>query len=167
MSIFDPSKGPVTTVSVDKGTSVTKGVSFEVFQAMQADQPVGALRLDWTRAGVGMQTIVGHGHGAYVPHWVRQIETVVGYTGRLIHFTDFWECATYDTLFRTAETQYVLKVRSKIDASHVLVQSKLMAMGVSVVNLAAGGILKSYTKRADFESVLVQHGLPAKRPVPV
>ena len=53
MTKFDPTKGPVTLRTFEKGTS------FEVFQAMQGETPAGAYRLDWTREGIAMQTIVG------------------------------------------------------------------------------------------------------------
>jgi hypothetical protein len=160
MNLFDPTKGPVTIRSVDKGTS------FEVFQALQAEQPVGSYRLDWMREGVAMQTVIGHGHAAYGAPFVRQSDIVLGYKGRITYFSDFWEAATYDSALRISQSDWVNKNRAKYDAAHILLNSKLFSMAAAVVNLAVGGWLKSYTNRAEFEKLVVKQGLPAKRPMP-
>lgn len=160
MGIFDVTQGPVTVHSVEKGTL------FEVFQARQGEKPAGSARFDWTRQGIFVQTILGHGHGAYIPPFLRQAEIVLSYTGKITVFTDFWDMTTYDSLLRTGQTQFAVKNLSKFDASHVLVQSKIVAMGTSVVGLAMGGIVKSYSKRIEFDRLISKFGLPVKRPMP-
>jgi hypothetical protein len=160
MAIFDTTQGPVTVHSVEKGPL------FEIFQARQGDKPAGAIRFDWTRQGAFLQTIVGHGHGAYVAPFSKMAEAALAHTGRLTFFTDFWEMTTYDSALRTGNTQFALKHFAKIDGSHVLVQSKLVAMGVSVGTLATNGLIKGYSKRIEFDILLPKHGLPVKRSMP-
>jgi len=159
MSLFSPTKGPVTIRSVEKTSS------FEVLHAFQADRPVGAIRFDWTPQGAGMQTVVGHGHAGYVAPFVRHAESIAAYNGRLVWFTDFWEMSTYDSPMRTGQGDWIARNRAKIDSGHILVQSKIVAMGASVVNLAVGGFIKFFAKRPDFDALVSQHGLPARRPV--
>jgi len=77
-------------------------------------------------------------------------------------FNDWWDMTGYDSESRIALTQWMLGVRKKLSAGHVLLQSKIVAMGVSVANLALGGVLTVHTNRAQFEAALQQQ---AKRGV--
>src|SRR5580658_4157253 len=101
MAIFDPTAGPVIINSIEKG------VSFEVLQALQNEKPIGAYRLDWTRTGAGIQTVVGHAHVGYVPLFVRQMNIVVGYTGRFTVFSDLWDAPAYDSAWRAQEQEWM------------------------------------------------------------
>src|ERR1700709_2670386 len=107
MPLFDPTQGPVTIATVNKG------ISFQVLQARQSDAPVGAYRIDWNRSGAGIQTVVGHGHVGYLTHFERLSVLVYGYTGRFTILTDFWDMPTYDSPFRTGETECLVKNRDK------------------------------------------------------
>jgi hypothetical protein len=53
-------------------------------------------------------------------------------------------------------TAAFLDKRKRISGLHVLVGSKLTAMGVSVANLALGGIVTSHSERPPFASALDQ-----------
>src|SRR5271155_3165856 len=99
MAQFDPTQGPVTIQSIEKG------ISFEVFQASQSGKMVGSYRIDWNRTGAGIQTVSGHAHGAWVTPFARLNTTVASYTGRFVILSDFWDIPTYDSAFRTGETE--------------------------------------------------------------
>ena len=160
MGKFDASQGPVSLRLIENRTS------FEVFQAMQGETPVGAMRLDWTRGGAVVETIDGHGHGAYMQPIVKRFETVLGYNGRVTPFGDFWDMPAYDTPFRTVHAEWFFKHRSVIDAIIVRTQSKIVLMGASVANIAAGGLFRTFSTRPEFDALLSKHSLPGKRPVP-
>ncbi len=160
MAIFDPTREPVSI------SLVNKGGSFQVFHAMQQQNHVGAFRIDWTRTGAGIQTCVGYGHAGYLAYFERLITTVFSYTGRFVILTDFWDMPTYDSGFRTGETEVLTKHRSKHECSHLLVQTKVVAMGVSVSASAQGSVPHTnYKDRAEFEKVVAKYGLPTRRPV--
>ncbi|MFO0547881.1 MAG: hypothetical protein U0271_05810 [Polyangiaceae bacterium] len=70
-------------------------------------------------------------------------------------FFNDWELFDrYTSRGRLALTTWALRNRQKIAASHVLVGSKLVAMGVEVANLALGGIYRTHTERARFHAEL-------------
>jgi hypothetical protein len=161
--VFDPAQGPVTI------SSVSKGVSFEVFQAMQGQTPVGAYRIDWTRSGAGIQTVVGHAHAAWVVPFARLNTTVASYAGRFIILSDFWNIPTYDSAFRTGETEWLIKNKDKHEASHLLFPTKkIIAMAVSVSTAVQGPTVPhtNYNERAPFERMVAHYGLPTTRAMP-
>jgi hypothetical protein len=65
-------------------------------------------------------------------------------------FFDAEAMSSYDSELRTGLTAAFLEERAKIAELHVLSASKLTAMGVSVANLALGGIITSHHERAPF-----------------
>jgi hypothetical protein len=65
-------------------------------------------------------------------------------------FFDLETMTTYDSELRTHLTARLYEDRLNIVAFHVLVGSKLTAMGVSVANLALGGIITSHSSRVPF-----------------
>jgi hypothetical protein len=65
-------------------------------------------------------------------------------------FFDLETMTTYDSELRTRLTARFYEDRLNIAAFHVLVGSKLTAMGVSVANLALGGIITSHSSRVPF-----------------
>ncbi len=90
------------------------------------------------------------------PMGLRIIDTlnkIVPATKRLHVFCDWAEMTGYESDVRSAFTQWVASHRAKV-TFHLLVGSKLVAMGVSVANLALGGILVGYTSRASFDAAL-------------
>jgi hypothetical protein len=65
-------------------------------------------------------------------------------------FFDLETMSSYDSELRTQLTARFYEDRLRIAAFHVLVGSKLTAMGVSVANLALGGIITSHSSRVPF-----------------
>lgn len=72
---------------------------------------------------------------------------------RLHVFCDWAEMTGYESDVRSSFTQFVATHRSKV-TFHLLVGSKIVAMGVSVANLTLGGILVGYSNRATFDAAL-------------
>lgn len=75
--------------------------------------------------------------------------------GPLVMFFD-WEGMTgYDVDCRREMTKWTMDRKAQIGKVHILVKSKLVAMGVSVANLLLGGdTICSYTDRPKFEGAL-------------
>jgi hypothetical protein len=140
---------------------VDSGATFEVWQG-----PQGSMRLDWSRKGVMRVLMLGHGHGEFAPVVNRRLEMVLRFTGRFSTFGDFWDLHTYDSAFRVDQAKWVDKHRAQFEGSQILVRSKLVAMGVSVANLALGGKIKVYSQRAEFDRQVVLFGFPLSPPMP-
>jgi hypothetical protein len=117
------------------------------------------MRLDWTPQGALRVAVLGHGHHQpYVSAILRRSDAACRMSSRPVFFVDFWEMPTYDSGFRVEWTEWALKHRSS--DWHVSQRSRLVHMGLTVANLALGGILNIYDKRADYEVVVKKLGLP-------
>lgn len=81
-------------------------------------------------------------------------------SGPIRLFFEFWDMPTYDSQMRTEWTGWLLRHRSRLESLHVLARSKLVLMGVSVANLALGGIVKTHETTATFERALHTSGFP-------
>jgi hypothetical protein len=69
-------------------------------------------------------------------------------------FNDWWEMKSYDTKARMELTAWAQRIRPRLLGVHLLVRSKLVAMGVSVANIALGSFLLAHAERPDFEAAL-------------
>lgn len=69
-------------------------------------------------------------------------------------FFDAEELDNYESSLRVELTQCFFPERERLASFHVLVRSKLVAMGVSVANLALGGIVNSTSDRKRFKARL-------------
>lgn len=66
----------------------------------------------------------------------------------------FWDLEAmerYDPAIRTESVSVLLRHRKKLASVHALAKSIVVRMGVSVANLALGGMLRSYDARPRFE----------------
>ncbi|WP_437815737.1 hypothetical protein [Sorangium sp. So ce1078] len=85
---------------------------------------------------------------------VRQLETLID-SGQLpIVFDDFELGTGYDSDVRAKLTAWHLRNPGKLKEVHILVRPGLIAMGVTVANLATGGRFNVYTDRSAFEWAL-------------
>lgn len=101
------------------------------------------MTLKWTDSGAIYVVVDTHGDRLLSPQMTRRADTLVT-KGGIRFFFDFWQMPTYDSEMRTEWTAFLVKHRARIAEIHVVARSKLVAMGVSVANLALGGIIKTY-----------------------
>ena len=86
-----------------------------------------------------------------------------GRRGQLVVFDD-WEGVTgYDSAARVRLTEWTRKNLDAFRATHVLIASKLLAMGLSLATRAAGLPVHVYQSRMEFERSLRVH-FPEYRP---
>jgi hypothetical protein len=81
-------------------------------------------------------------------------------------FHECWETNGLESGFRVDLTEWVKKHPGAVAEIHVLTQSKIVAMAVSVANLALSGLLKGYSKRTEFDVLCKKRGLPLGVPLP-
>ncbi len=95
----------------------------------------------------------GQGEGAFAASILRTFESLAG--GEPVHvFADCEALGNYDSQLRTELTAGLLPSRERIATLRILVKSRFVAMGVTVMNLALGGIIESDTERPAFVSAL-------------
>ena len=105
--------------------------------------PRGSMRLHWSDGGALLISVSGHGVRLLVPAVVQRFEALVT-RNRLQLFFDLSRMPNYDSEMRVSWTHWLLAHRAQLDRLEVVAHSKLVMMGVSVANLALGGIIKSH-----------------------
>ncbi len=87
--------------------------------------------------------VVGHG-SVELGRTIRQeLATFIDQCGPISLFTDWSQGTGYDSRTRNELTAWTLTHRHHLRAIHVLVHSKIVAMGLGVANLAIGGGIHS------------------------
>lgn len=124
----------------------------------------GVMRLEWNRQGGLRMIVVGHGHAEYAEPILRRYDAGVRGPGKLVLLVDWWDMTAYDTPFRVEQTNWGIAHRGKFDL-HILQRSKLVAMGVTVASLALP-MMKTYTRRPDFDRLVQAHGFSLKPSMP-
>lgn len=123
----------------------------------------GELLIHIPKADVFILKITGHLDDPMGAHVIDMLEKALSTTKRLHLFCDWAEMTGYESEVRAAFTSWAGANRNRV-TFHLLVGSKLVAMGVSVANLALGGILIGYASRAAFDATLrsIKMGMSVK-----
>jgi hypothetical protein len=99
--------------------------------------------------------IEGHYSADMVSGYIRAMGRALEPGPSMWGFHDWYGMTGYDSICRKEMTDWVLARLSKMNGHHLLVHSKMVAMGVATANLVLGGnALVSHTDRASFERAL-------------
>ena len=113
------------------------------------------MTLRWKGRGVLEVVVRVHGYEEFGPVAARRMDAVLGDAGKIAIFFDFTDAPRYESGLRVFWTQWLQSHLRSITKMHIVVRSKMVAMGVSVANLALGGIIQTHTHRAGaFERAL-------------
>lgn len=116
--------------------------------------PRGALGL-WTPApALLVMALTGHGDAGFVAPIVGELGRLSGPALQL--FVDAGELSNYDSALRIELTAAFDQQRERIQYLPVLLGSKIVAMGVTVANLALRGLVTPFSEREAFLSALNQ-----------
>lgn len=118
------------------------------------DAPRGRLALWVLDPGLLIFQIVSHGDESFVEPVVEGLERCLRQSPHVQLFVDTELMTTYDSELRTRVTAALLAERPRIAGLHIVVRSKLVAMGVSVANLALGGLMTIHKDFATFLEAL-------------
>ena len=92
--------------------------------------------------------------GGVVPALIEELETAIAAHGSVHLFVDAEELASYNTEFRRAWTAWLGANRDHLDSVHLLFRSRVVQMGVNVVNPLIGNYLTPHSDRRKFEAEL-------------
>jgi hypothetical protein len=118
--------------------------------------PNGALEISQLAASVVYLQLSGVTEQPAAPVIERTLAKQFAGGERLATFWDLGELVNYHSDVRIFSTRVLLAHRKQISAIHTFTRSKLVAMGVSVANLALGGIITAHPQRESFEAALNQ-----------
>lgn len=104
--------------------------------------------------GVVVQKCVGHAPAAIGRAMVQRLSAIATAGERFVIFDEWQGVTGYDTETRTIVTDWTRANVHLLDGIHILVGSKLVAMGISVSNLVTGGIATSYSDPIRFKRAL-------------
>ena len=123
-----------------------------VAQKLETDR--GKLSIWLPAPGIVAHCFVGHFDVEFASAVIAVHDKVFSRPGPIVFFNDWEGMSAYDSDARVLATEWVHTHRQRIVGVHVLVQSRLVGMGVSVASLMLGGILTSYTDREAWEVAL-------------
>lgn len=111
----------------------------------------------YPQPGIFIGQVAGYFSSDMVDDYVDAMSKAFDRGRGAVGFHDWSELQGYDSNARKRLTEWVLQQRSKMVEHHILVRSKLVAMGVATASMLVGGhIITSHTDRASFERAL-QH----------
>lgn len=116
--------------------------------------PRGVLEIRMPASDVVVRRLEGYASAHFVEPAVKHLEILIEAGMQPTVFDDFELGVGYDSDVRVKLTAWHSRHVGELKETHVLVGTGLVAMGVSVANLATGGAFTSYTERAAFEWAL-------------
>jgi hypothetical protein len=124
----------------------------------------GTLEITTVRPGVVLQRFRGHALPPMADAIAERLEHELARFDRIVVFDDWEEATGYESEVRIRLTAWTQRHLDRIPETHILVRSRLLAMGISVANLAVGNKLLAYTSREAFEAMLARAKGPAAGP---
>ena len=118
------------------------------------ESPRGTLVISQPVRGVMVFTYDGYMVADVVPFIERKVNDVLAKGVRPDLFIDTWNMTGYDSLYRKEVSKWGSRYYKQFGENHFLVRSKLIAMGIAMSNLTSDGVLKSTTRRTDFQAAL-------------
>ncbi|AKF07862.1 hypothetical protein [Sandaracinus amylolyticus] len=114
---------------------------------------VGTLTLEDEGSGVALLRVERAAIGEMMIPVFDALEPMLAKHGSLVVFIDGETLESYDTDCRRRWTAWLDQHRGKV-AVHILVRSRLLQMGVNLVNPLIGGFITSHADRGSFEAAL-------------
>ena len=84
------------------------------------------------------------------------VDAEIARAGKLAFFIDAEQMKSYDSGFRKRWTQWLSERRSSLTCVRLLVTSRVVQMGITIVNPLVGNNLEAHTDRQSFERALAK-----------
>jgi hypothetical protein len=108
----------------------------------------------WMRPPILLAQMIGYGDGRFADPIIDAFDEALRGKHPVQIFFEMSGMPNYDSALRTRLTTHFGTHRARVASLHVFTRSKLVAMGVSVANLALGGIITSHDSLVAFQSAL-------------
>ncbi len=107
----------------------------------------------------------GFSEAAAVPWMAETANRMIKVGGRspVDMFVDCWNQEGYEPGFRTGLTDWNRRIYNDIRTMPLLIRSKVAAMGITVSNIALGGLLVPFTEPQQFDRAYHESVLAARR----
>ena len=96
----------------------------------------------------------GRAHAEFVAPLARDLDALVDRKSLTEIFMDMAESEKYDSEFRSRWIDWLQEYMPWVKAVHILQRSSLVAVGIQIAALAVGEMVRSYTKREEFEAAI-------------
>lgn len=116
--------------------------------------PRGRAEVDLRLPGLAEIRYIGLATGAFPREIQPHLDRWVAAGKRITLFVDAAELKSYETEFRSLWATWMKTNRARLDGVHILFRSKLVEMGISIVNPFVGGFIVPWSDRAGFEAAL-------------
>lgn len=90
----------------------------------------------------------------FAPHIVAHSDRALEEAVKVEVFVDGYDLDGYDPEIRNGASNWLRSHSSRVIAQHMLVRSRLTKMGLSVVSLAFGGLIRGHHERKEFDADL-------------
>lgn len=111
-------------------------------------------RAESVRPGAALLVVEGVANEAYQV-WLRDVlKRLVATHGTLEVFVDARRVRAYEPPVREEDAELLLSFGKRIARVHVLVRSRLLAVGLAVADLALSGSVKAYAAPSKFDAAL-------------
>ena len=104
----------------------------------------------------------GHLEECHILPYIQEVDRIIARDGSVTILHDWYAMTGYDTRVRVDWTKWSQGRVKEIESTHILVRSRVVAMGVRTAALAlslVGARLSSYTEREQFDALLAEHGV--------
>ena len=104
--------------------------------------------------GVALVVFSGVAGAEFAPLLTHWLDTEIAAHGSLAFFADAEDLSSYHTGFRKHFTDWLQTNRPALGTVHALVASRVVQMGITLVNPLVGNFIKAYSSRSSFEQEL-------------
>jgi len=126
----------------------------ELADGLSIEERLATYRLRRVRPGTIEMILRGGMHDRAVPVATEYLLREIAQVGTLRFFVDTTGIASYTSEFRKLWTAWLSERRAQVPEVHVLVASRLVAMGVQLANIAMGGTINVYSDRRRYEAAI-------------
>lgn len=124
------------------------------------------------RCSVCLSTLAPHVFGTVYSGYIdspttsaslTDLERLFGDAPRITVFSDSTGVIGYDTSARLKAADWMIKMSERFAACHVLESSRMVAMGLAVMNMAVGGTMLAHSTRESFDEAQRALGVKLRR----
>jgi hypothetical protein len=116
--------------------------------------PRGRAEADFSTPGVAVIRYVGLAMGEFTGPLQARLDAWLKEGRRVTLFVDAVALEAYETPFRKLWAGWMRDHRDALDGVHILFRSKIVEMGISIVNPLIGGLIRPWSDSAAFANAI-------------